>query len=364
MARYHRSKNDERVLCEAEVQDCPRDHVEADSPEEAARLFEELNKEQAGGTFKKVTRMTDTEPLDIEDGDSVIISDYNDAHTWDRVEVVHQDGEYFVDVTITDDMHRIVPDDVQERADMMYGEGTDESREYVQKYLDNRMPQVMETLEKRYPDIELQDGPDINTFTFSHGLGEEAPTEDEALNAAFTKTSSIDFLNEMDAGSFGSEDVGRSLKEQLEDYDERKLPNPEQTDVKEQQKFVQDFVSSAEQDARMTYEEQYFERYGEEPEEQVELSAEAKKELTVQAAKFYKNNEGDLNAWKESRKDSIGGHDAYMVAANHGVGYTDNYNAEDPESTIVSKRLAESAESEMRVGEVEVGDDGKIYFLR
>lgn len=365
MARYHRSKNDEKVLCEASVQSCPRDHVEADSPEEAERLFEEMNKEQAGGTFKKVTRESDAEPLDLIDGESMTISDYNDAHTWDSVEVVHQDGEYFVDVTVTDDMYRTVPDSVRERADMMYGEHSDEGREYMQRYLDNRMGTVMDGLEKRYPDIELDPGAELNTFTFSHGLGTEAPTQEEALNAAFDKTSSLEFINDMDPGTFGAEDRSREIREHLENYDKQKLSNPEQTDVKEQQKFVQDFVSSAEQDARMTYEEQYFEEHGEEPEEEVELSAEAKKDLTVQAAKFYKRNEGDLNAWKESRgSQSIGGHDAYMVAAEHGVGYTDNYDAEDPDNVIVSNRLADSAETEMRLGEAEVGDDGKIYFLK
>lgn len=367
MAKYHRSINDEKVICNATKQSCPKDHVEAGSPEEADRLFEEMNKEQAGGTFNKVTREDEdtTEIIEVEDGDSVIISDYNDAHMWDTIEVINQDGEYAVEASVTDDMHRIVPSTVQDRANMMYGEGSDEAREYVQTYLDNRMPMVEKELQKRYPDIEMDHGSDINRFTFHHRLGENPPTEKQAVDAVYEKTSTVDFLNEMDPGTFGSENVSRSLQEQLEEYDSQKLPNPEKMEAKQQQKFVQDFVSSAEQDARMTYEEEYFMEHGEDPEQEIELSTEAKKHLTTQAAKFYKENEGDLNAWRETRGgNSIGGHDAYMVAAEHGVGYTDNYKADDPDSVIVSKRLAESAESEFRLGETEVGDDGQIHFLR
>lgn len=56
MKRYHRSVNDETVECGASVQNCPKDHVEAPSLQEANAKFEAVNKLLAGGNFKKLSR--------------------------------------------------------------------------------------------------------------------------------------------------------------------------------------------------------------------------------------------------------------------------------------------------------------------
>lgn len=72
MKRYHRSIHDEVVVCDASKQKCPKDHVEASSMTEADQKFEELNKQQAGGTFSKLTRDTEEpQPANVYDVNTV-----------------------------------------------------------------------------------------------------------------------------------------------------------------------------------------------------------------------------------------------------------------------------------------------------
>ena len=67
MKRYHRSINDETVECDASVQDCPKDHVEAPNLQEATAKFEAVNKLLFGGNFKKLSR-NETQPNNTNPG--------------------------------------------------------------------------------------------------------------------------------------------------------------------------------------------------------------------------------------------------------------------------------------------------------
>lgn len=56
MQAYHRSVNDEWVTCRAEKEDCPKDHIRTNNPEEIQPLAEQMNQEKAGGTFANATK--------------------------------------------------------------------------------------------------------------------------------------------------------------------------------------------------------------------------------------------------------------------------------------------------------------------
>lgn len=53
---YHRSINDEWVKCRADKEECPKDHIRTSNPEEIQSLAEQMNQEQAGGTFANATK--------------------------------------------------------------------------------------------------------------------------------------------------------------------------------------------------------------------------------------------------------------------------------------------------------------------
>src|SRR5699024_3187458 len=58
MTRYHRNDRGEAVICSASEKPCPKDHIEANNPQEAMKHFEQLNAQEAGGTFASAQQST------------------------------------------------------------------------------------------------------------------------------------------------------------------------------------------------------------------------------------------------------------------------------------------------------------------
>lgn len=91
MEAYHRSINDEWVKCSAEVEACPKDHIKTNNPEEIQGLAEEVNTEQAGGTFANATMTRRRKPAPEIRGITGNINDdypYPQANDLEKVDTV------------------------------------------------------------------------------------------------------------------------------------------------------------------------------------------------------------------------------------------------------------------------------------
>ena len=152
MVRYHKNDKGEEARCDATIRECPKDHIDADSPQEAREYFETLNAQEAGGAFGNIkTQKKDPadKPLDISDGDSIEISGAYDTDIWDRVEVIHSDGRYTVEATVYDEMQHVAPNAIQRDAEMLHGHDMDAKAEYINEYMNNRMHIIEPELRKQ-----------------------------------------------------------------------------------------------------------------------------------------------------------------------------------------------------------------------
>src|SRR5699024_10487323 len=263
----------------------------------------------------------------------------------DRAEIINSD-DYAVVGTIDETFRHCLPEDIAK-----YEDHYDDAD--VNAYLHDRSHIIEDFVKERYGDnIDLDPGPD-DTFAFEFSKDLDGPvSEEDAVEALWEDTSAVDFKNEMDPGTFGTEDASAMLRKRLEAHDMTKLPNPETIDPKEREAFVDDFVSSAIQDAQMTAEERHFEDTGHEIDGyELEVDGQDQQKLEAMATKCYDNNAGDLEAWQKEvlrhgkgRHDGIGGHDAYMIAARHAVGYNDRVSPVHIETNVLSRRLEHSAD--------------------
>lgn len=299
--------------------------------------------------------------IEVEDGDSHDIQ--ADGEVFDRACIANSDG-YIVEGTIYENFHHCLPDDI-EKFRQIY------SDEQISDYFNNRAHVITDFVNNRYKNVQLDPGPD-DTFAFDFHVDLDGPTtEEDAAEKLWEESDGVKFKNEMDPGTFGAEDVSALIRGRLAEHDATKLPNPEIIDEQAKQKFVDEFVSTAVLDAQTTAEEQYFMETGIESDiGGFKVDEESMTKLKATAGKFYEENAGDLEAWhkdvsgrKEYMNDGIGGHDAYMVAAHHGVGYRDRVPATDLESRIMAERLETSASEEIRSLEDGATREGKtLYF--
>lgn len=244
---------------------------------------------------------TSPEFIEVEDGDSHDFTPPSDA--FDRACIVNSDG-YFVEGTIYENFDHCLPDDVEKFREIY-------SDDQVTEYLNDRSDVIMGVVNERYKNVQLDPGPD-DTFALDFHADLDGPTtEEDAAEKLWEESDGVKFANELDPGTFGSEDVSAIIREKLAEHDATKLPNPETVDERAKQGFVDDFVSSAVQDAQMTADEEHFMETGEDQHGGFEVDEESMAKLKAMAGKFYDENAGDLEAWSEG----IGGHDAYMTAA-------------------------------------------------
>lgn len=299
------------------------------------------------------------EVIEVDDGDSHDITPPSDA--FDRAVIANSDG-YVVEGTIYENFDHCLPDDI-DRMREVYGD------DQITEYLNDRSDVIMGVVNERYKNVQLDPGPD-DTFALEFYAELDGPvTEEEAANTLWEETDGVKFANELDPGTFGSEDVSAIIRDKLAEHDATKLPNPETIDEQAKQRFVDDFVSTAVQDAKMTAEEEHFMETEEEASD-FEVDEESLSKLRKMAGKFYDANAGDLEAWhtdvssrKEYMNDGVGGHDAYMEAAGHGVGYRDRVPGNELEPNVMAKRLSHSAAEEISGLEDGIVTEGKtIYF--
>ena len=309
----------------------------------------------------------DHDIIDLEDGDSHEIDGLNAMNNdvFDRAEIINSD-DYAVVGTIDETFRHCLPEDIAK-----YEDHYDDAD--VNAYLHDRSHIIEDFVKERYGDnIDLDPGPD-DTFAFEFSKDLDGPvSEEDAVEALWEDTSAVDFKNEMDPGTFGTEDASAMLRKRLEAHDMTKLPNPETIDPKEREAFVNDFVSSAIQDAQMTEQD----RQAEECDEAIdgldlEVDQASVQKLKTVAGRFYDNNAGDLQAWRGAEKYhnlhgmyDVNGHDAYMTAARTGVGYNDRVATQDIEAKVLARRIEHSVETEMPSLEegATLGDDGKLHF--
>jgi len=299
------------------------------------------------------------EAIEVDDGDSYDITPPSDA--FDRVVIANSDG-YVVEGTIYENFDHCLPADI-DRMRETYGD------DQITEYLNDRSDVIMGAINERYKNVQLDPGPD-DTFALEFYAQLDGPvTEEDAAHTLWEESDGVQFANEIDPGTFGSEDFSSTIRDKLAEHDATKLPNPETIDEQAKQRFVDDFVSTAVQDAKMTAEEEYFMETEEEASD-FEVDDESLNKLKTMAGEFYVANAGDLEAWrkdvserKEYMNDGVGGHDAYMEAAGLGVGYRDRVPGNELEPSIMAKRLSGSASEEISGLENGIYREGKtIHF--
>lgn len=174
-----------------------------------------------------------------------------DGEVFDRIEVVNPgDGGYLVTGTVRDNFFTM------DLGPKFNDSDVDEKEEY----LNHRSEVIDSFFVERFGDSDGFGGIDHGIhgpswdaaeFEFSQPIAEQA-TEGQAAEALWENTSAVAMHNEMDPGTYGSDDATSVLRERLAEFDRTRLPAREVTD-EEKSQVIDGYMDAALAESRDAY---------------------------------------------------------------------------------------------------------------
>ncbi|XKH58375.1 hypothetical protein LG293_17260 (plasmid) [Citricoccus nitrophenolicus] len=242
------------------------------------------------------------------------------------------------------------------------------------QYINDRSDVIEKFIQDRYGDeygsvyVGTPDG-SHHDITFSIEIGEDAVTDDHAINRVWNETKGVQFINEMDPGTFGAENAGRMLAKKFEEYDAQKIEAEHAPSGVQTRGFTDGFVDALVQDQRDRAADDGLDDFNPETHDSntLELDPDDERRSREVAEKFLDDNFGDIEAYANAsgRDMESAGHDLYLTAAHHGSGFWDRISSTEADS-VIGNRLTESVRREFTAadleGSTELGDDGRIHI--
>lgn len=296
--------------------------------------------------------------VEVEPGDSVeVYTDQSNHGPFDTIDVTQSDdGTYRAFGSRYESFEHCIP---------AVGEHfTDEAR---REYIDERSHLIERFVTESYDDVDVDHSADVPLLEFNAELGDQAPTEEQAIDAVWENSSGVRFANEMDPGSFGSPDASAQLREVFDEYDSTKIESETGPSDRQAHDFAAGMVGSFGEDMRMSAADDAFGEVDPDDAWDMEFDPNSQRELEEAASRFAAENWGDLHELSQRTGRSTGelGHDLYMEAAGHGVGFSDRASVISTDR-VISERLSASAQREWSdygpdiEHSTAVGDDGSI----
>lgn len=221
-----------------------------------------------------------------------------DGEVFDRIEVVNPgDGNYLATGTVRDNFFT-----------MDLGPGfNDADVDEKEEYLNSRSEVVDSFFVERYGDGDGFGGIDHGIhgpswdaaeFEFSQPV-EDGDTEGQAAERLWENTSAVAMHNEMDPGTYGSEDATRVLRERLAEFDHTRLPAREVSD-EEKSQVIDGYMDAALAESRDAY-------IGEHPEFTPDEVDQAWCQFTVDKVPASIKDEygGALGPWLEANSGDV-----------------------------------------------------------
>lgn len=251
--------------------------------------------------------------------------------------------DYFVTGAAYRDFHEAMPEGYDQ-----YGDDGEE----IDRYLAERRGVIDAAVADWYG---YDDGDSMYStgdyYEFTHRLDGGAHSEADAIAALRDNTRALDFTEDPD--------LDDTIREQLEAHDAKKMPNPEQTNARDQREFSQEFSQNL---INRLQEQSDDEGLTDDDGEPLELwyAEGTDRQVEAFAAEFYANNEGDLNAYGQ-----VNGLNATIGMTTDHLDYDDGLveGAHDLESEVLTKRMERSIENELpnfslNTGHTELSSDG------